>query len=248
MTNSPRGDGNEPTQPLGPPYPGYSDPAYAGQTPYGPGYYTPAGPNPTQQLPEYGQYGYDPYATDQYGAYPPGPPAGGPRSPRWLWVAAIVVALVVIGLVIALVITNSANQQTFVAPLTPLSEPSTATTTTRTPTTTSRTSTAPLAPLPGTSTTPAPPPASGTEQTTYDVTGEGRAISITYLDSGGVLQTEFNVMLPWHKDVELTSPAKDSASVSVINVGRNVTCTVTIKGVRVQQNTGSGLTICFGAR
>lgn len=247
MTDSPRRDGNEPTQPLGSGYPGYSDPAYANQPPYGPGYQAPTGSNPTQRLPQYPPYGYDPYTSDQFGAYPPGapvPPPGGPGSPRWLWVAAIVAALVVIGLVIALVITNGVNQQTTVAPLTPLPEPSfTTTTTTRTPTTTSR-APAPVVP-PSTTATPTTTAESGVvEQTTYDVTGNGRAISITYLDTGGVLQTEFNVMLPWHKQVELASPAEDSASVSIINVGRDVTCTVTIEGVRVQRRTGSGLTIC----
>ena len=39
----------------------------------------------------------------------------------------------------------------------------------------------------------------------YEVTGDGRAINITYVDTGSVLQTEFNVMLPWSKEVELPS-------------------------------------------
>ena len=33
MTDSPRRDGADPTQPLGDGYPGYTDPAYAGQAP-----------------------------------------------------------------------------------------------------------------------------------------------------------------------------------------------------------------------
>ena len=69
-------DGPDPTQPLGGSYPGYSDPAYASQAPYGPTYQNPAAPPPTEQLPAYSPYGYDPYATgqhDQYGGqYPPG--------------------------------------------------------------------------------------------------------------------------------------------------------------------------------
>ena len=253
MTDSPRRDGNEPTQPLDNRYRGYSDPAYAGQTPYGSSYQAPQGPNaipnPTQRLPEYSQYGFDPYGPDQYGQYPPGvpgPPPGGPRSPRWLWIAAIAAALVVIGLVLALVITNGVNQQTTVAPLTPLPEPSSGTST-RPPTSTSRTPTS-VAPPPSSTAANGSPGAGSTEHTVYDVTGDGRAISITYLDSGGVLQTEFNVMLPWHKEVDLESPAQDGASVSIINVGRNVTCTVSIDGIQVQQRTGSGLTICFASR
>ena len=60
MTDSPRRDGTEPTQPLGNSYPAYTDPAYASQAPYGPTYQAPAGPNPTQPLPQYSPYGYDP--------------------------------------------------------------------------------------------------------------------------------------------------------------------------------------------
>ncbi len=74
MTNTPRGDGPEPTQPLGPSYPGYPDPAYAGQSPYGPTYQAPQVPDPTRQLPPYSPYGYDPYATGQYGTGQYGPP------------------------------------------------------------------------------------------------------------------------------------------------------------------------------
>jgi hypothetical protein len=159
---------------------------------------------------------------------------------------AAVAVLIVVGLVIALVIANSSRQQTVVAPPPSVSEPSL---TTRTPTTTSRTPT-PIVPLPTTESPTAPPTESttpgATETVTYDVTGDGRAINITYLDTGGVLQTEFNVMLPWSKQVELAEPAESTASLSVINVGREVTCSVTINGVQVQQRTGSGLTICVG--
>ena len=40
------------------------------------------------------------------------------------------------------------------------------------------------------------------------MTGEGRAINITYVDNGGIMQTEFNVALPWSKEVSLSAPAK----------------------------------------
>lgn len=244
MTDSPRRDGPDPTQPPRPEYPGYTDPAYAGQA-YGPTYQPPATPNPTEQLPAYSPYGYDPYATGQY-EYPPGgtppPPPEGPKSPRWLWVAAGLAVLIVVGLVIALVIANSSRQETVVAP--PLPEPTF--TTPQAPTTTTRTP-RPIVPAP----TTAPPTDTtapgATETVVYEVAGDGRAINITYVDSGGVLQTEFNVMLPWSKEVELPSPAQDSASVSIINVGREVTCTVTVDGVQIQQRTGSGLTICVAA-
>jgi hypothetical protein len=81
---------------------------------------------------------------------------------------------------------------------------------------------------------------------TYTVTGEGRAINITYVDTGGVMQTEFNVVLPWSREVSLSSPAKSSASVAVLNVGRDVTCSISVSGAQVRQRTGRGLTICTG--
>jgi Mycobacterium membrane protein len=257
MTDSPGRDGPEPTQPLGNTYPGYTDPAYASQAPYGPTYQAPAAPSPTERLPSYSPYGYDPYATDQYGAqYPPGepphepPPPEEPKSPRWLWVVAGVAVLAVVGLVIALVIVNSSQQQTVVAPLPSLPEPGYTTPGTSEPTTTSPTPTVPVLPLPTLPRTTPPTDTTvpgATETVVYDVSGSGRAINITYVDTGGVLQTEFNVMLPWSKEVELPQPAEDSASVSIINVGREVTCSITINGVPVQQLTGAGLTICTAA-
>jgi Mycobacterium membrane protein len=247
MTDTPRRDGADSTQPLGPGYPGYTDPAYAGQAPYGPIYQPPAAPNPTEPLPGYSPYGYDPYSTNQYGGqYPPGeqqPSPEGPKSPRWLWLVAALAVLTVVGLVIALVIVNSSQQQTVVAPLPSPTEPRfTTPTTTAPPTTTSRT--VPVPPVPATPPTDSPVPGA-TQTVVYDVTGSGRAINITYVDTGGVLQTEFNVMLPWRKEVQVP---EGSASVSIINVGREVTCSITIDGVAAQQQTGAGLTICTARR
>jgi Mycobacterium membrane protein len=251
MTDSSRRDGPEPTQPLGNSYPGYSDPAYASQAPYGPTYQAPPAPAPTERLPAYSPYGYDPYATGQYGPpYPPGEPPQqppeGPKSPRWLWIVAAVAVLTVIGLVIALVIVNSSRQDVVVAPPPSMPEPGT---TSPAPPTTTR-PTIPVFPLPTLPNTPSttsptgPATPGATETVVYDVSGDGRAINITYVDTGGVLQTEFNVMLPWSKQVELAEPAQDSASVSIINVGREVSCSITVNGVQVQQRTGAGLTIC----
>lgn len=257
MTNTPRGDGPDPTQPLGPSYPGYSDPAYAGQSPYGPAYQAPPPNDQTRQLPPYSPYGYDPYGTGQYGTgqygppYPPAEPPEGPpspKSPRWLWVVAAVAVLLVVGLVIALVVVNSSKQDTVVAPP-PMPEPSA--TTTRPPSTTSQRPLPPIVPVP-TAPSTTPPSESATPGTTesvvYEVTGTGRAINITYVDTGSLLQTEFNVVLPWRKEVQLPSPAEDSASLTIINVGRQVSCSVTVNGVQVQSNTGNGLTICTAVR
>lgn len=237
--NDPRRSGwSDPTQ-AGGGYPPSTDPAYAGQY-YGQGY----GVQPTEQLPTYWHQG---------GGYPPNeppqPPPGPPKSPKWLWIAAGVAVLLVVGLVIALVIvSSSARETTVVAPLPPLSsETSTAPprATTSIPTTT-------LPPLPTTTNTPTLPGGgttspTGTDTVVYNVSGDGRAINITYVDTGGVMQTEFNVMLPWSKEVSLPAPARASASVAVVNVGRDVTCSVSVNGAEVRERTGRGLTICTGA-
>lgn len=243
------------TQPVGNNYPAYPsypqnpDPAYAGQG-YGPTYYGVGNPpptNPTEQLPSYWQPGTG------YGGYgagePPTPPPGGPKSPKWLWIAAITAVVLVAGLVIALVIvTGSSKESTVMAPLPPLSVSSSAPSTTTTRSTPTTASTSPSATTTTTpSATSATPSPTGTDNVVYTVSGEGRAINITYVDNGGVMQTEFNVMLPWTKQVTLTSPARGSASVAIVNVGRDVTCSVSINGSQVRERTGRGLTICTGA-
>ncbi len=76
MTDTPRRDGPEP---VGDSYPGNTDPAYASQAPYGPTYQAPGAPAPTERLPAYSPYGYDPYATGQYG--PQYPPVEGSEPP-----------------------------------------------------------------------------------------------------------------------------------------------------------------------
>jgi len=263
MTDSPHRPDSGWGKPDPPSYPGYTDPAYANQAPYGTTYQPPGTPGPTRQFSAYPQYdtGYDPYATGTYGSpYPPGGappeprPPGGP-SRRWLWVLAGVSVLVVLGLVVALVVISTSDEQTVVAPP-PSAEP-TFTTPSAPPTTTRRSAptTTPRLPLPfplpgesptsGAPTAPTAPTAPGeTETVDYNVDGTGRAISITYVDTGGVLQTEFNVMLPWSKQVELAKPANSSASVNIINFGRELTCSITVAGAVVEHHTGSGLTIC----
>lgn len=245
--------------------PGYSDPAYASQAPYGAPYQPPP-PRPTERLPAYSPYGYDPY--DPYdphgphgpyatGQYPPqypqdpgsAPPPEGPNAPRWLWIVAGVAVVMVIGLVIALVIVNSSRQQTVMAPLPSQPEPSytpAPTTTSRTPATRPSTPVLPLPTLPTSPTAPSAEPTvpGATDTVLYTVEGTGRAINITYVDSGGLLQTEFNVRLPWSKEVSLPQPGESSASISIINVGRQVTCSISVNGSQMDVRTGAGLTIC----
>lgn len=243
------GQSADPTQASGG-YPPNTDPAYSGQY-WSPGYYgttggVPGAPpmtQPTEQMPPYWQPGP---------GYPPGAPPPPPKSPRWLWIAAGAAVLLVTGLVLALVIVSSSTRDsTVVAPPTPPTSSGTAvrpvpsvTLTTRPPVPTATASEQPtMTSEPG---TPVEPPTTQAETVVYSVTGEGRAINITYVDTDGVMQTEFNVALPWSKQVSLSAPAKTSASVAVVNVGRDVTCSVTVNGAQVRQRTGRGLTICSG--
>lgn len=242
-----------------------ADPAYSGQY-WTPNYYPQSGgqyggqyggqaygyggqtTQPTEQLPPYWQPG------TAYQAGPPPPPQP-PKSPRWLWIVAAAAVFLVAGLVLALVIvSNSSRESTTVAPANPTSTSARATASPSTPRIPSPTATRTVPSFPGLPTPEEPIPTGpdqtnapvGTETVVYSVSGEGRAINITYVDTGGVMQTEFNVALPWSKEVSLSAPAKTSASVAVVNVGRDVTCSVSVNGSQVRQRTGRGLTICSG--
>jgi hypothetical protein len=248
---SPPQAGTEPTGPIGPRNVPLADPAYADQAPYAPAYggyapqWTPGlnETNPTKRLPAYWQQDQPPP-----GGLPPDgttpPPPDGPRSPRWLLIGAGAAVLLVVALLIALVLTNGAlKNQTAVPPL-PAMPGSSA----QSPTPTTR------AAPPSRTVLPAPPPSGSaapapgaTQNVVYNVSGEGRAISITYWDTGDVIQTEFNVALPWSKQVSLSQSAVHPASVTIINIGHNVTCSVTVDGVQVRQRVGGGITVCDAA-
>jgi hypothetical protein len=158
-----------------------------------------------------------------------------------LWIAAAAAVLLVVGLVIALIIANGTMKtQTAVEPLPPMPGPSSAPST---PTT--RTHIPSAAPAPPTASEPTESTEPGAMQpVVYNVSGEGRAISITYMDTGDMIQTEFNVSLPWSKEVSLSKSAMHPANVTIVNIGHNVTCSVTVAGVQVRQRTGVGITIC----
>jgi len=81
----------------------------------------------------------------------------------------------------------------------------------------------------------------------YNVSGNGRAISITYVDNDGMMQTEFNVGLPWTKEVSLPESGGKTPNVTIVNIGHDVTCSVTVDGVEINQRSGVGLTTCNGS-
>lgn len=249
--------GSEPTEPQDNRYQPYTDPAYSWQLPYSPRYGS-AGPtpplkqlNPTQQLPQYWLEGQPPPEWQHRQPLLGEPPQGGTsppdrsKPPRWLWIVAIAAVVLVIGLVVALVIANgSAKKETAVPPLPAMpNSKAPASTTTTSPSPAPTTSTPPT-------TTTSPPsattqsPNAAAETVVYNVTGEGRAISISYVDNDGVMQIEFNVALPWSKEVSLPRSGQNRANVAIVNIGHDVTCSLTVDGVQGRQRTGMGLTVC----
>lgn len=244
--------GSEPTGPIGPRNAPLADPAYADQAPYAPTYggYAPQWApglnetNPTRRLPAYWQQDQaPPGGLPPEGAAPP--PPEGPRSPRWLFIGAGAAVLLVVALLIALVLTNGAlKNQTAVPPL-PAMPGSSAQNPTPSPSTRTTPPPRTLLPVPPPGGSAGPTGTPGAMQNVvYNVNGDGRAISITYWDTGGVIQTEFNVALPWSKQVSLSQSAAHPASVTIINIGHNVTCSVTVDGVQVRQRVGAGITVC----
>ncbi len=236
-------DGTEETRRIRQPYPQYVDPAYSGQSFYPPPYYPGSSPNananhPTDKIPQYWLHGQPPpdQPTEER-------PPGRPKAPRWLWIAAAAAVLLVAALVIALVIANgTAGKQTAVSPLPSMPRTSVPASTTPTPPSPSATTSEP------TSIESNPPPNASAMQTVeYNVTGEGRAISITYVDDDGMMQTEFNVPLPWSKEVSLPASGGRAANITIINIGHDVTCSVTVDGVEVNERSGVGLTVCNGS-
>jgi hypothetical protein len=225
------------------------DPAYADQAPYAQSYAGSAAQwapthteaNPTLELPAYWQ---EEQALS--GGLPrqqlAPPPPEGPRSPRWLWFLAGASVMLVVGLVIALFLANGAvKNQTAVPPLPAMPESSSTTPSHSTAPSTSRRPR--VVPPPTGSPTDTTGPAV-VQSVVYSVAGDGRAISITYMDTGDVMQTEFNVALPWSKEVSLTKSSLHPPIVTIINIGHNVTCTLTVAGVQVLQREGVGLTVC----
>jgi hypothetical protein len=238
----PTQQGTDQTERIRQPYPHYTDPAYGGQSSYPPPYYPGSSPdpnsaNPTEKLPQYWLQGQPP----PDGTTPEATPRR-PKAPRWLWIAAGAAVVLVTALVIALVIANStAGRQTAVPALPAM--PSS-----QNPVPTTSTSPSPSASASGPTTeTSQPADTSAMQTVSYNVSGEGRAISITYVDNDGMMQTEFNVALPWSKDVSLPSSGSRTPNVTIVNIGHDVTCSVTVDGVEINQRTGAGLTVCNGS-
>jgi hypothetical protein len=232
----------EQTQRLHQPYRPYTNPAYSGQPSYPPPHYSsssydPNSANPTDKLPQYWRQGQPPLNQP---AQEPEP--GKPKAPRWLWIVAAAAVILVTALIIALVIANgTARKQTAVPAL-----PSTPSSQSPVPAVPNSPSHSAQAPEPATTEPSQPTDPSAMQTVIYNVTGDGRAISIAYVDNDGMMQTEFNVALPWTKEVSLPESGSKTPNVTIVNIGHDVTCTVTVDGVEINQRSGAGLTICNG--
>jgi hypothetical protein len=157
-----------------------------------------------------------------------------------LWIAAAAAVLLVSALVIALVIANGTARKQSAVPALPAM-----------PSSSNPPSSAPASPPPSAGTSAPtstesgePGNASAMQTIVYNVNGEGRAISITYVGDDGMMQTEFNVGLPWSKEVSLAASGSAKANITIINIGHDVTCSLTVDGVEVNERTGVGLTVC----
>jgi MmpS family membrane protein len=177
-----------------------------------------------------------------------------PIDRRWIWVAGVAGAILLVAIVCTVVILgggDSGSVSKTVAPPIPTTAPSAVPTTTP-PVMTSAApppAPAPIAPLsPETVTTvapsqtavapPAPAPAAAPTDNapavsprtiTYQVTGSRPLldmVTVVYTDAQGALQTEFNVALPWSRSVTL-DPGVELKSVIATSLTGQLNCSVT---------------------
>jgi hypothetical protein len=193
---------------------------------------------------DYGDYEEGDY--EEYDEY------GEPIDRRWIWVAGVAGAILLVAVICTVVIlgggdsgsvstTVTAPATTTVAPPATTSQP--AATASAPPVATTPSGPPPAAPLsPETVTTvtpsaSAPPsdaptdaaPAPAPSTITYQVTGNRSLIdlvTVIYTDAQGALQTDVNVALPWSKTVVL-DPGVTLSSVTATSVAGQLNCSIT---------------------
>lgn len=220
----------------------YPDPAYASQayeyptlsetaTPYPP----PTAPNVTPG---------DSQQTRSYGVTHDDPEPPRRSTTFWLWVVGIGALVVIIALVIALIALIQREDE---QPPIVYQTPSTSTQPTGPPMpqmpSIPRVPSFTLPPL------PVNPPTAGsqaaTETVAYEVTGTGNAFNITYYDSTGSLQTEFNVALPWRKEIKVSVAQVENTMVIGSDLSHDLKCTLTVNGTPKSSNSGK-MALCNG--
>ena len=188
-----------------------------------------------------------------------------PIDRRWIWVAGVAGAILLVAVICTVVILgggDSGSVSTTVAPPVTTSQP--AATTSAAPVTTTPSAPPPVASLPPEtvttvtptasvppSTTPtqaAPPPAPAPNAITYRVTGNRNLldlVTVIYTDSQGALQTDLNVALPWSKTVML-DPGVTLSSVTATSLTGQLNCSITdAAGTAIAvQNNNTMITNC----
>jgi hypothetical protein len=165
-----------------------------------------------------------------------------PIDRRWVWVAGVAGAILLVALICTVVILgggDSGSVSTTIAPPATTSQPAATTSAPRvspapappaaslppeTVTTVKPTESAPPSAAP---TDAAPAPAPNT--ITYRVTGNRNLIdlvTVIYTDAQGALQTDVNVALPWSKTVVL-DPGVTLGSVTATSVAGQLNCSIT---------------------
>ncbi|WP_273732640.1 hypothetical protein [Mycolicibacterium septicum] len=233
----------------------YEPSGYSGQTPdYNTDYSTDADTD----------YGYDADYDDEVTFYED------PIDRRWIWVAAVAGAILLIAVICTVVILGGGDSGSVSATLTSPSAQPTQTTqpaqdASTKPVPPRAAPTAPLSPetvttlTPAPSATAAPAPAAPPEAAppagvatpnavTYRVTGNRQLIdlvTIVYTDEQGALQTDINVALPWAKTVVL-NPGVTLKSVTATSVAGQLNCSITDASgaVLVAQANNTMITTC----
>jgi len=219
--------------------------------------HSPYSSSPTERIPSHGiddgktvevdRDRYDDYSDfDEYDDYDEIEEYYEPIDRRWIWVAGVAGAILLVAVICTVVILgggDSGSVSTTVAPPVTTSQP--AATTSAPPVVT--TPAPPVASLPPETVTtvtptpsatapsetptetapPPPPPAPNT--ITYRVTGNRNLIdlvTVIYTDAQGALQTDVNVALPWSKTVVL-DPGVTLSSVTATSVTGQLNCSIT---------------------
>ncbi|WP_135453285.1 hypothetical protein [Mycobacterium sp. DL99] len=208
-------------------------------------------------------YGYDADYDDEVTFYED------PIDRRWIWVAAVAGAILLIAVICTVVILGGGDSGSVSATLTsPSAQPTQTTQPAQDATSKPVPPAAPTAPLspetvttltpaPSATATPAPAPPAAAEPpagiatptaVTYRVTGNRQLIdlvTIVYTDEQGALQTDINVALPWAKTVVL-NPGVTLKSVTATSVAGQLNCSITDASgaVLVAQANNTMITTC----
>jgi len=215
--------------------------------------------SPRQDTPGDLDYDEDFDGIEEYDDYPDIEEYYEPIDRRWVWIAGVAGAILLVAVICTVVILgggDSGSVSTTTAPLT--TQP--AATTSAPPAATSPSAPPPAASLPPetmttvTPTASAPPSAAPTEaapaprSVTYQVTGNRSLIdlvTVIYTDQQGALQTDVNVALPWSRTVVL-DPGVELSSVTATSVIGQLNCSITdaTGALIAQQNNNSMIATC----